>query len=188
MLKFPQLLRLSRNRGSIMHILEGSIFYALYKKLLIYYRNSFLSKVVSAIVCAYRHSILGKSVKAVANRDSSADHSVFVHGIKKLFKRTDKTAMRFSSAFGRWKESSLLFAAAKGIIRMSQEKVFPLFFPVFAVGYIAGRIIQNRLMKRDIILFCLSVIAAVLFALDREKIKLYVKNSLVYKLYLLVLG
>jgi len=43
-------------------------------------------------------------------------------------------------------------------------------------------------MKRDIILFCLSVIAAVLFTADREKIRLYVKNSLVYKLYLLVLG
>ena len=171
-----------------MHILEGSIFYALYRKFIVFYKNSILFKAVSGIVRAYGHSILGKSIKAVANRESSVDHSVFVRMIKKLFNKMDKAAMRFSSAFSAWKESSLLFAAAKGIARMSQEKLFPVVFPVFGIGYIAGRIIQNRLMKRDIILFCLSVAAAVLFALDREKIKQYIGNSLVYKLYLLVLG
>ncbi|HAA25529.1 MAG TPA: hypothetical protein DCE11_05340 [Ruminiclostridium sp.] len=171
-----------------MHILEGSIFYALYKKLLVFYRNSFLSKVVSGIVCAYRHSLVGRCIKATANRESSADHSAFVSVIKKLFNKMDKAAKRFSSAFGRWRKSSLLFTAAEGIIRMSNEKFFPFVFPIFGTGYIIGRVIQNRLMKRDIILFCLSVIAAVLLAFDREKIKLYVKNSLIYKLYLLVLG
>ncbi|HEY8499783.1 MAG TPA: hypothetical protein VIL89_04115 [Clostridia bacterium] len=171
-----------------MHILEGSLFYALYRKFIIFYRNSILSKAVSGIVCAYRQSVLGRCIKAVADRESSIDHSVFVRMIKKLFNKMDKAAKRFSSAFCRWKESSLLFAAVNGIARMSQEKLFPFVFPVFGIGYISGRIIQNRLMKRDIILFCLSVVAAVLLALDREKIKLYVKNSLVYKLYLLVLG
>ncbi|NLV63058.1 MAG: hypothetical protein GXY12_06645 [Clostridiaceae bacterium] len=171
-----------------MRILEGSIFYALYSKLIIFYRNSILSKFVSGIVCAYGHSILGRCVKAVANRESSAEHSVFVCVIKKLFKKMDKTAMRFSSAFCRWKKSSLLFASAKGIARMSQQKLFSFVFPVFGIGYAAGRIIQNRMMKRDIILLCLSFVAAVLFAIDREKFKLYVKNSLIYKVYLLVLG
>jgi hypothetical protein len=171
-----------------MHILEGSIFYTLYRKLIIFYRNSILSKIVLGIVCAYRHSIIGKSIKAVADRESSADHSVFVRVIKILFKKMDKTAKRFSSAFSRWKKSSLLFSAAGEIARMSHEKLFPFVFPIFGAGYIIGRIIQNRMMKRDIILFCLSLIAAVLFALDREKIKMFVKNSLVYKLYLLVFG
>lgn len=171
-----------------MHILEGSLFYALYRKFIIFYRNSILSKAVSGIVCAYRQSVLGRCIKAVAERESSVDHSVFVRMIKKLFYKIDKTAMRFSSSFSAWKKSSLLFAAVNGIIRMYKVKIFPLIFPVFGIGYIAGRIIQNRLMKRDIILFCLSVVAAVLLALDRKKIKLYLKNSLVYKLYLLVLG
>jgi len=171
-----------------MHILEGSIFYILYRKLLVFYRNSVLSKIVSGIVYAYRYSIIGKCIKAVADRESSADHSIFVSVIKKLFKKFDKTAMRFSSAFCKWEKSSLLFAAAREIARMSHEKLFPLVFPVFGTGYIIGRIIQNRMMKRDIILFCLSLIAAVMFALDREKIKTFVKNSLVYKLYLLVFG
>ena len=108
------------------------------------------------IVCAYRHSIIGKSIKAVADRESSADHSVFVRVIKILFKKWIRQRSASLLLLADGKIQPFVFAAGE-IARMSHEKLSLLF------SYFRSRVYnwQNNSKQDDekrYNSFCLSLI------------------------------
>jgi hypothetical protein len=166
---------------------EGSIIYILLRKVYHCYQYSFLRKTVVRIVEAYRNSLPGRAIKAVVERESSLEHSIFVRMVKTLFYGIDKWVRRFSKSICGWSEASVIVRLVIGIIKISGHKSAILAIPVFGTGYLAGRIIQNRLMIRDILFLGLTFIVAAIFMLGLKNIKNVWKNSLAYKLYVLVM-
>jgi len=93
-----------------------------------------------------------------------------------------------SDLLQKWSEGSILCYLFRFFARASKERLSVLALPVFGIGYIFGRLILNRLMIRDILFLSVTFFAAAVLLIDRNKLNAYFRNSLFYKLYLLVLG
>ena len=170
-----------------MWMLEGSIIFIFLGKLYHYYQDSCLRRVLVWIVQAFRQSLLGRSLKAVAERESSLEYSFFFRKLKKLFNGIDGGMGRLAAAIARWSKTSLLIGLFRGVIQISKQKMMAWVFPVFGIGYVLGRILQSRLMIRDILFLALTFFAAALYSVGGQRIKTLWKNSLVYRLYILMM-
>lgn len=173
-----------------MQILEGSVIYGVLKKLSWCYKYSFLKKFFSGVAVCCKNSFIARRFHASGKRRNFSQNSVFLCGIRRLFKGlykwTDKVVLNLSGLLHKWSEGSLLCCLFRFLGKASGERLFVMVLPVFGVGYIVGRLLLNRLMKRDILFLAVTFLVAALFA-NPEKLKLYFKNSLFYKLYMLVL-
>ncbi len=170
-----------------MQALKGSALYSLFTRLISIYRNSLLCRTVLYVVEAYRQSILGKCFKAVIGRESTIDYSIFIRIIKILFKKVDKVVMWLSEVLKKYRESCLIVVVSRFVVQIAKGKLFPLVFSVFGMGYLAGRVILNRLMIRDIFFLGLMFLVSAILMMDRAKRKAIIKNSLAYQLFSLVM-
>lgn len=170
-----------------MQIIKGSVIFKLVYGIFVFYQSSFLKKILSAIAEIFKASILAKWFQTLAKRESSVEYSVFVRFVKFLFKKVDKLVLLFSKSVQKWSGGSILVRSVRGIASASREKPFALVFPVFGIGYFAGRAFWGRLMIRDIFLLALAFFVSAVWMVGREKIRTFWENSLLYKLYVLVL-
>lgn len=134
-----------------------------------------------------RHSLVAKGLKTTMARESAFEHSVVFRMINAVLKVLDKGMMKFSTALSKWSEASLIIRCLRTIAKASKERRFALLFPVFGIGYLAGRMLQGKLMIRDVFLLGLMFIAAGIVLSDSEKRKAIWKNSLAYQLVILIL-
>jgi len=182
-----------------MQVLEGSIVYGFVKKLFWCYEQSTLKRFLSALAMCWKNSRTAGFFRAVAGIRGVSQYSLVVRAIsrpagyvKKILVRAgrwvDRVVLCLSDLLRKWSLGSLLCGLSGFIIAASKERNFTLAAPVFGIGYFAGRLIQNRLMIRDILFLSLTFFAGAVLLVNPEKLKTYFRNSLFYKLYLLVLG
>ncbi len=170
-----------------MKYFKESLTYRLLHGLFNFYQYSGLKKVLDVLSEACRNSLPGMWVKNTMARES-AFHNSRVFGIlRAVLKVLDQWIVKLSKSIENWSETSLILKAFRGLAKASKEKLFALAFPVFGVGYLAGRILQGKLMIRDVFLLGLLFIAAGIALIGREKRKAIWKNSLAYRLYTIIL-
>ena len=170
-----------------MQILKNSIVMRLFRVLYIYYNNSYAKQIVQRLVNAYRDSVLGKVFTSVANRESAMTGSVFIGIIRKFFKSIDRLVVWFSKVISGSAGTSLIVNLFKGIRNAVSGKVVALVLPLFGMGYALGRVIQSRLMIRDMLFLGLMFIVGAILMVDSDKRKAVLENSIVYKAYKLIL-
>lgn len=95
--------------------------------------------------------------------------------------------MKLSETVKKWSETSLIINAFRLIAEASKERLFALAFPIFGIGYLGGRTIRGDLMIRDVLVLGLMFIVSGILLIDSEKRKAIWKNSLVYRMYQLIL-
>lgn len=181
-----------------MQILLGSAVYRMLVKLVGYYQNSLLKKFVSVFILYCRNSFIARSFRAIVRKKSFSQYSLFlravrcpVNWIKKMFKRlykwVDKLVLSLADSLQKWSGSSLLCRLFCFIYESSRKKLFILAVPIFGIGFFVGRLLLNSLRIRDILLLAMTFFAAAVLFIYPKKIKVYFKNSLFYKICVLVL-
>lgn len=170
-----------------MQIIKGSVIYRLIFWIIIFYQRSFLKKILSSIAETIKASTLAKWFTTLANRESSIEYSYFIRFVKFVFRKIDKLVLLFSESVQKWSGGSILVGLIRSIASSSREKPFALVFPVFGIGYIIGRVFLGRMMIRDLLLLALTFFISAVWMAGKEKIGTFWKNSLLYKLYVLVL-
>lgn len=182
-----------------MQVLEGSVIYRALNKLFRCYEHSLLKRFIAVFIMCCKNSFIARSLRAIARCKGYSQHSLTFRVIrllskyinaffKKVYRWADKLVLRLSVLLQKWSEGSLLCCFLRFIGKASKEKLSVIALPIFGAGYIIGRLILNRLMIRDILLLSITFFAAAALLIDHEKVKVYFKNSLFYKICLLVLG
>jgi hypothetical protein len=170
-----------------MQILKNSIVIRLFRILYVYYSNSFAKQIVLRLATAYRNSILGKTFSSIANRESAMTGSVFIRIIRTVFNIIDRFVIWVSKTISNGAGSSLIVGLYRGVINSVGEKSVALLLPLFGMGYVFGRVIQGRLMIRDILFLGLMFIIGAIFMVDSDKRKTVFKSSLISKVFKLIL-
>lgn len=170
-----------------MKFLKESLVYRLLHGLSVCYGESGVKKLLKVLTAALRQSLPGKWVNNVMTRESAFHNSVVFSVLRKILKVVDRWLLKLSEAIENWSETSLLVKGFRMAAKASKEKLFALAVPVFGIGYVAGRILQGKLMIRDVLLLGLLFIVAGVALIDREKRKALWKNSLAYQLYIILL-
>ncbi|NLN63906.1 MAG: hypothetical protein GX144_00565 [Clostridiaceae bacterium] len=170
-----------------MQLFKESLIYRFTYWLYVCYQNSCLHKVLSALTEICRHSFPGRWIRSTMAHESFFRHSVVFGMMKAVFKVLDNWMISLSKALGNWSETSLIVNASKLLVKASKEKLFALAFPVFGIGYLAGRVLFNKLMIRDVFLLGLLFIFAGIVLIDRKKRKAIWVNSFAYQLYIILL-
>ena len=156
-------------------------------RLFIIYQDSGLKKLLVFLSEACRNSLPGKWVKNIMARESAFHNSRVFNFLRGVLRVLDRWLMQLSKAIERWSETSLIVKAFRWVAAASKHKLFVLAFPVFGIGYLAGRTLQGKLMIRDVFLLGLLFVFAGVILIDSGKRKAIWKNSLVYRLYNLLL-
>ena len=199
MLKCRALLPGLRNRGTKNAGFRRKRFIPFAKKTVLVLPAKHDEKFISVLVMCWKHSFTARSFRAVAGCKGFTQHSLVLRAVKcpvgylkefliRVGKWLDKLVLRLSASLQKWSGASLLCNLFRFIFRASEERIFVLAAPIFGVGYIVGRLILNRLMIRDILFLSVTFFAAAVLLIKPEKLRAYFRGSLVYKLYLLVLG
>lgn len=175
-----------------MQVLEGSVIYRLLKKLLWCYQHSKLKRFISAFTVCCQNCFIARCFRSAGKFRGFSGNSLVIRGAGRLFNRLykciDRLVLRLSDLLQKWSEGSILCYLFRFFARASEERLSVLALPVFGIGYIFGRLILNRLMIRDILFLSVTFFAAAVLLIDRNKLNAFFRNSLFYKLYLLVLG
>jgi len=175
-----------------MQVLEGSVIYRLLKKLYWCYELSGTKRIFATLKMSCQNSFIARCFHAVAGFKIFSQNSLVLQLVGRIFKKIyrwiDRFVIRLSDLLQKWSEKSLLCSVSRFIARASEERIFVLAAPVFGIGYFIGRVIIKRLMIRDILFLSLTFLTSAVLLIDRKKLNTYFRNSLVYKLYLLVLG
>lgn len=178
-----------------MQVLEGSIVYRLPKKLSQYYRCSKTKSFFAALARYWKNSLtvrffcsFGKLKQYYRYSFVSCAAQGIRRGLSSLYRGLDSLLLRLSGLLREWSCGSLLCVLFRFVARASKEKVAVFAAPVFGIGYFVGRLLFNRLRIRDVLFIVLTFFAAGVLAAGREKLKRYFRESLFYRLYLLVLG
>lgn len=178
-----------------MQVLQGSLIYCLIKKLFQYYEHSGTRKFAAFIVMSFKSSYTAAFFRAVGRVKFFYQYSFIsriVGLVRKGFGRfygwLDRLILQLSGLLQKWADGSLLCGLFRFTLRASKEKLFVLSAPVFGIGYFVGRLLFNRLRIRDILFLVLTFFAAAVLMADMEKLKKYFRESLFYRLYLLVMG
>lgn len=156
-------------------------------RLFIIYQDSGLKKLLGFLTEACRNSLPGEWVKNIMARESAFHNSRVFSFLAGIVKVLDRWLVKLSKSIESWSETSLAVKAFRTAAKASKQKLFALAFPVFGIGYLAGRILQNKLMIRDVFLLGLLFIFAGVALIDPEKRKAMWKNSLAYRLYIIIL-
>jgi len=179
----------------MMWVLEGSIIYRLIKRLFYFYENSGTKKFLAGFAAGFRNSYTAKIFRAFGRCKTYYRHSlvsrttdIIRRCFSSLFKRLDRIVLRLSESLDKWSGGSILCGLFGFVAKASCEKLFPLAAPVFGIGYIAGRLFFSKVRIRDVLFLILTFLAAVVLMYDHEKLRTYFKKSLIYRLYLLVMG
>ena len=170
-----------------MQIVKNSIVMRLFRVLYIYYNNSYAKQIALKFVNAYRESILGKVFASVANRESAMTGSVFIRIIRIFFRGIDRFVVWVSEIISSGADTSLIVNLFKGIRNVVSGKAVALVLPLFGMGYALGRVIQSKLMIRDMFFLGLMFIVGAILMVDSDKRKAVLENSIVYKAYKLIL-
>lgn len=170
-----------------MQVITQSLVYRLFHQLYLYYQNSSVKRWIAFLSEACRHSLPARWLQASKERESALQYAVVFRVIKGVLKVLDKWMVKLSQALESWSETSLITGVFRAVIQMSGEKMIVLAFPVFGIGYLAGRILRNNLMIRDVLLLGLMFIVAGILMIGKDKRNAIWKNSLSYRLYLLLL-
>ncbi|MBP7176468.1 MAG: hypothetical protein KBA53_09715 [Thermoclostridium sp.] len=170
-----------------MKYLKESLVYRMIYRLFVFYQDSGLKKLLAFLSEACRNSLPGKWVKNTMARESAFHNSRVFSFLRKILKVLDRWFMKLSKTIEGWSETSLIVKGFRIAAKASKEKLFALAFPVFGIGYLAGRILQGKLMIRDVFLLGLLFIFAGVALIDREKRKAIWKNSLAYRLSTIIL-
>jgi len=172
-----------------MQIIKNSVIMRLFRLLYIYYNNSYVKRAVLWFVEAYRNSVLGRVFESMASRQSAMTGSVFIKIIRALFNCVDRFAMRVSRVISDASGTSIIVALFKAFKDTALNgKAIAFVLPLFGMGYALGRVIQNRFMLRDILFLGISFIAGAVFMIDSDKRKTALENSIIVKIYKLVMG
>lgn len=167
--------------------LKESLVYRILYRLFIFYQDSGVKKLLGFLSEACRASLPGKWVTNTMARESAFHNSRVFGLLRAVLKVLDRWLVRLSKAIESWSETSLVLRAFRTAAKASKQKLFALAFPVFGIGYLVGRILQNKLMIRDVFLLGLLFIFAGVALIDREKRKAMWINSLAYRLYIILL-
>ncbi|MDD4296053.1 MAG: hypothetical protein PHC69_03745 [Ruminiclostridium sp.] len=170
-----------------MQIVKNSIVMRLFRVLYIYYNNSYAKQIALKFVNAYKESIIGRMFASVANRESAMTGSFFIRIIRKIFKSIDRMVTWVSKTISSGADTSLIVNLFKGIRNAVSGKAVALVLPLFGMGYALGRVIQGKLMLRDMLFLGLVFIAGAILMVDSGKRKAVLENSIVYKAYKLIL-
>lgn len=170
-----------------MRFLQESLIYRLLLWLFHCYQGSVTKKLLSGLAEACRHSLPGRWVKNTMARESAFHNSQVFRALRAVFRVLDRWFMKLSAAVKRWSETSLIINAFRLVAEASKERLFALAFPVFGIGYLGGRILRGDLMIRDVLLLGLLFVVSGILLIDRETRKAIWKNSLVYRMYQLIL-
>ena len=171
-----------------MQVVKNSVVIRLFRILYIYYNNSYVKKIVIKIAEAYKHSFIGKAFYSAAKRESAASGSVFVRIIKSVFNAFDRLVTGISKIISKSAPTSLIVSFFREVGNVFAGKAIAAAFPVFAAGYFLGRILQKRLMIRDVFFVGFLFIAGAVFLIDTDKRKRIMENSAIYKVYKLIMG
>jgi hypothetical protein len=167
--------------------LKESLVYRMLYRLFIIYQDSGLKKLLGFLSGACRNSLPGILVKNIMARESAFHNSRVFNFLRVILKVLDRWLMALSKAIERWSETSLIVKAFRWVAAASKHKLFVLAFPVFGIGYLAGRTLQGKLMIRDVFLLGLLFVFAGVILIDSGKRKAIWKNSLAYRLYSILL-
>lgn len=170
-----------------MRYLQESLIYRLLLWLFHCYQGSVLKKFLGGFAEACRNSLPGKWVKNTLARESAFHNSQVFRVLRAVVRFLDRCMLKLSATLKKWSESSLIVKAFRLIAEASKEKLFALAFPVFGIGYLAGRVLQGKLMIRDVLLLGIMFVVSGILLIDGEKRRSIWRNSLVYRMYQLLL-
>lgn len=170
-----------------MRYLKESLIYRLFSRLSFFYQSSFIKRLLDWLAEACKHSVPARWFRNSMAREGAFQYSLIFRLLKALLTVLDRWILRISEKVEEWSQASLIVNAARAVIHASKQRLFALVFPIFGVGYLAGRIIQNKLMVRDVLLLGVMFIFAGVLLIDREKRRAIWRNSFAYQAYILLL-
>ncbi|MCX7920988.1 MAG: hypothetical protein N3B21_03035 [Clostridia bacterium] len=170
--------------------LQGSLLYRTVETIAGYYRTSVVKKIAGILFVWYNNSMLHEKFAAYMDRTSGADHSLFYKILRKAGRQMDSLVQAIHSFFAPCIRNSTPYRLWEAFTKEGADKSYRLLIVAissYAIGY--SLVITYRGMwgvrKLAVIAFLITVCAILSLAKDRWK--LWLKKSMLYKFYRYIL-